>query len=540
MGFEWASVRSQLPKPFIDDLRDGRLLPIVGSGFSLNAKVSGGQLPLDWKGLANVLGSSLDDPPEQDDSALETISRYEIELGRPRLVQAVATSIRWGEAEPGPAHHRLAELNFLEYVTTNFDELLEQALRQRLGGVVRVVVEESQLALARPPAVPRVIKLHGDVQHPTRMVLSEADYDAFLHKNPLLASYLAALLVDHVGLLLGYSLDDPDFRQVLAMLRERMGASAPPLWTIRINDTAVSLARFRRRGVTPINLVGDFGYSDGLPALFENLAALQSQAVGERAQGNTDDLQEVLRAGVRRLLFFSVPRQRLAWYDENVFPVVREHGLVPVSAMDVTSESNILNQIDYLLRLSVGALVELGFEEGQVEYGAIRARLGPDQVRLAQSFQEPSPDLGRVADDLVALTILTLDDPLAFSRNVAQWSKELATKVRLEEIQRVEQLRAQGFIKEAYLTAFITLEGLLRNRLDPSEYRFNTRSRTRIPSSMQLFHMASEKQLIGPDVDWRRCRMVRNELVHGMGSAPPSEEIEEALDIVLGMISDLR
>jgi hypothetical protein len=539
MGFDWTEVRDQFPTPFIEDLRNGRLLPIIGSGFSMNAKVPDGRPPLDWKGLASVLGSSLGGPSEQDDSALETISRYEMELGRPRLVQAVASAIRWGEAEPGAAHHRLVELNFLEYVTTNFDELLEQALRLRLGGVVRVVVEESQLALARPSTVPRVIKLHGDVQHPTRMVLSEADYDSFLHKNPLLASYLASLLVDRVGLLLGYSLDDPDFRQVLAMLRDRMGASAPPLWTIRFNDTPASLARFRRRGVTPINLVGDFAYGDGLAPLFENLAQLQSQAVGERAQGNTDDLQEVLRASDRRLVFFSVPRQRLAWYDEYIFPVVREYGLVPVSATDVTSESNPLNQIDYLLRLSVGALVELGFEEGQVEYGAIRARLGPSEVRLAQSFQQPGPDLGQLADDLVDLTFLALDEPELFRRNVARWCEELASTARLAEIQRVEQLREQGFLNEAYLTAYITLEGLLNERIRHSGDQTGSGERLRTFTSINDFLTSSGHGLIEPEVEWRKCRNIRNQLVHGMDSPPP-EQVEHALEIVLRLISAVR
>ena len=62
------------------------------------------------------------------------------------------------------------------------------------------------------------------------MVITEDDYDNFLRDHPVLATHVAAQLVDHTAVLIGYSLDDPDMRQILALLRSRLGRlSAPSL-----------------------------------------------------------------------------------------------------------------------------------------------------------------------------------------------------------------------------------------------------------------------------------------------------------------------
>ena len=69
-----------------------------------------------------------------------------------------------------------------------------------------------------------LLKLHEDVHHPARLVLTEEDYDAFLDKYPLLATYLANPLITRTAVLVGgYSLDDPDFRQVWQVVGERLG-----------------------------------------------------------------------------------------------------------------------------------------------------------------------------------------------------------------------------------------------------------------------------------------------------------------------------
>src|SRR5262249_22980108 len=139
---------------------------------------------------------------------------------------------------------------------------------------------------------PRLLKLHGDILHPDRLVLTEDDYDGFLNRNPLLATSLGALLIDHIAILIGYSLDDPDLRQLLSLIKDRLGSLTPPLWAIQINSPQHIVNRYERRGVRVINIPKRRGksYGDQLSELFEALHAHwrekligESQSTDERA-----------------------------------------------------------------------------------------------------------------------------------------------------------------------------------------------------------------------------------------------------------------
>jgi len=55
---------SALPKPLLDDIVRNRSIPIVGAGFSLNAKLPSGKKVPDWKELAKGLLPELEGYPD--------------------------------------------------------------------------------------------------------------------------------------------------------------------------------------------------------------------------------------------------------------------------------------------------------------------------------------------------------------------------------------------------------------------------------------------------------------------------------------------
>jgi SIR2-like domain len=74
------------------------------------------------------------------------------------------------------------------------------------------VVDEEQLSINVGNAGTLLLKLLGDLRHPNRLIVTEADYDGFLTSFPLLATYLANQLITKTAVFVGYSLDAPDFR----------------------------------------------------------------------------------------------------------------------------------------------------------------------------------------------------------------------------------------------------------------------------------------------------------------------------------------
>ena len=97
----------------------------------------------------------------------------------------IGVRIRAHDAKPGDVHLAFARIQFKDLVTTNFDALLETAY-ENVDKRPFPVVDESQLSAENLYPGPRIVKLHGDLAHPDRMVLTEADYDSFLIEKPSL------------------------------------------------------------------------------------------------------------------------------------------------------------------------------------------------------------------------------------------------------------------------------------------------------------------------------------------------------------------
>jgi len=177
-----------IPKPLLSDLIEGRWLPVVGAGMSLNAILPPGEkMPL-WDDLGHSLASDMGDDYEYT-TALEAVSAYTHQFSRTKLVERLSDLLQVDSARPGEAHRAFCSINFPVVCTTNFDFLLETQYNS-LPRYCRPVMYEDQLSIPnRDPGV-LLLKLHGDVHHPDRLIATEEDYGGFLQRYPLVSTYL--------------------------------------------------------------------------------------------------------------------------------------------------------------------------------------------------------------------------------------------------------------------------------------------------------------------------------------------------------------
>jgi len=186
------------PKPLLDDLVNGRWLPIVGAGFSRNAIIPPKKrMPL-WNDIGKIIGKELDD--YEPSNPIDAISAYEYEFKRPKLIEKLSELLLVNEARPGGAHKSFCQMQFKLVCTTNFDFLLEKQY-ELIHRLCTPLIDEDQLSVNLSDTGVALLKLHGDLHHPSRLIATETDYDLFLNKYPLLATFLANLLITRTAVL---------------------------------------------------------------------------------------------------------------------------------------------------------------------------------------------------------------------------------------------------------------------------------------------------------------------------------------------------
>ena len=176
--------------------------------------------------------------PSEDPSNLQRVALfYEIARSRRQLVDAVINAVQTGR-RPSPMLRLLAELNFPIVVTTNYDQLFEQALIEA-GKQPRVVTYTPSLeAMAdfRDPTAesPVVFKIHGDILRPETIVITDEDYIQFVlrmsDKDPYdpIPLTLKYYLTGWTTLFVGYSLLDYNARLLFKTLRWKIDAASMP------------------------------------------------------------------------------------------------------------------------------------------------------------------------------------------------------------------------------------------------------------------------------------------------------------------------
>jgi hypothetical protein len=503
------------PVPFLDDIVRGRCLPFVGAGFSLNAKVPRGKKMLDWDGLGKQVAGAL--PEYQYTTALEALSAYSHEFSRVKLVEFLSNALLVASIQPAKTHEEFCRLPFDRVVTTNFDFLLEQAYA-RLNRYCIPLVAEDQLAVGDPQAGVRLLKLHGDLHHPNRLVVTEEDYDAFLGNLPLLATHLASLLIDHTAFFIGYSLDDPDFRQVWQVVKDRLGGLRRPAYVLQVGAPANLVARYERRGVKVINIPksSSKSYAEVLEAVFRELGEYWTSQV--IAQSNSTELEPQAELSLpasaqSRLAFFSVPTRYAALYKARVYPIAEQYGFSPVMAAEVIAPGDsLMAKVYALIEKSAVVVADLSSPNTVFEVGMVLSKEGAAKPLILIAEDEANIPFD-LAGHLVIRRPRVLDDEsTTFSKELESAFASAFQKLSPALEDEPGRLVVKKEYRAAVIAAFSLLEHELRQKIDIAGFnKFGARS-----SLAQLLEFARSREFFDVNLyaKLREHMKVRNRIAH--------------------------
>jgi len=199
--------------------------PPLGSAFS--------------KALAKKCGFAERLPNESTGNLQRVSLYYESQRDRKALADEVRDAVFKGK-RPSPVVAALARLNFPLVITTNYDQLFETALREEGKTPLVSVYNKAGDSPTQDyrgnldPDEPFVVKIHGDVQVPESIVITDEDYIQFVLRMGDKESYNPVPLTFRFyftkwpTLFVGYSLLDYNLRLLFKTLRWKVDPSNIP------------------------------------------------------------------------------------------------------------------------------------------------------------------------------------------------------------------------------------------------------------------------------------------------------------------------
>lgn len=203
-------------KDFVKDLDERNVAIFAGAGMSKAAGY------VDWPELLRDIAAELDLKIEKEHDLI-SVAQFHVNTrkGSAGLAKKIVQEFS-EQAEPSTTHEILARLPIGTYWTTNYDTLIEDALRNAYK-VADVKHSVRQLIITRPKRDAVVYKMHGDVSVAQDAVLYKEQYERYYETHAPFVTALSGDLVSKTFLFIGFSFSDPNLDYVLSRLHVGAG-----------------------------------------------------------------------------------------------------------------------------------------------------------------------------------------------------------------------------------------------------------------------------------------------------------------------------
>ena len=145
----------------------------------------------------------------------EMFDEVERSYGREFLVDICRRLIE-DPGDNGVTYQTLANLDFLAYFTTNYDDLLPRHIYQAGKAYTTYLNSPEDLSTVDVDVTPAIVKLHGDLSESDNAVLTRADYRHWYvsGEGNGYQTFLRGFLTRDRFLFVGYSMSDPEILQL--------------------------------------------------------------------------------------------------------------------------------------------------------------------------------------------------------------------------------------------------------------------------------------------------------------------------------------
>lgn len=207
-------------------LYSDELAIFAGAGLSINAGY------YNWEKLLEKPAEKLKLDIAKEKHDLISLAQFYCNKNKRSAINELLSDSFPSNKKPTENHKILSQLPISTYWTTNFDTLIEDALKENNKNVsVRKADKDLQLSYKNYDSV--VYKMHGDIQSPSEAVITRDDYEEYgVNSRKLFRDVLEGTLLTKTFLFLGFSFSDPNFNFVLSKMRVLLGDDNRPHYYI--------------------------------------------------------------------------------------------------------------------------------------------------------------------------------------------------------------------------------------------------------------------------------------------------------------------
>jgi len=394
--------------------------------------------------------------------------------------------------------------------------------------------------------------MHGDMRHEEHIIVTEEDYHNYLQNYPVIATHLSAMLITRTPLFIGYSLSDPDFKNIREIVRSRLGKFERMAYLIQFKTSSSKDEKSlldRNLHVIPIEVVRGKSKDSQLADFFKVLQESLDIQEGERFRISRPFTFEevpketlsatfkatdasVLLTSSSNLCFTMMPirPEYDTIYRLLIIPVVEQFGMTHLRADEILTPGLIMEQIRTAILQSRLCIADISENNPNVLY----------ELGIAQSIGKPvvilSRDIDRAPFDVKNIRIIQYNpDSLESARlSLEEMIQQVLGEDRLDEAGRLIE---NGMYRAAVAMLGVLLEHSFR-QLNIKYLGDLPRQSSRRPLAMrQSLQFLIDSEVINKEDGLKLFESIkiRNQAVHEL-EEPQAKDAKLMLQIVTDFI----
>lgn len=226
------------------DSQNDKLSLFIGSGVSRNSGMPS------WESVVNEFAKDLGIEQFSSDDYLDIPEKYYNKFGRLEYNKKLSTLLNIS-AQNIDIQKKLYELNPSYIITTNWDELLENASNEVENSEYSVVSNDNELSKIDNSKL--IIKMHGCITNifndENAIVMKYSDYFNYFKNFPLIDIFVKSIFSTKRVMFLGYSLSDKNVQEIIQYVKQRTNHHIYPYFVTFGKYNKTEFDNYKKQGI---------------------------------------------------------------------------------------------------------------------------------------------------------------------------------------------------------------------------------------------------------------------------------------------------